>query len=352
MQDIYIYIVTCIAAIISTPIVSKIAIKIGAVDKPNHRKVHSKVMPSLGGLSIFVAFCIGHLLFYYPHKQFNALFIGGVIIIITGILDDIFDLSPKIKIIAQIIASSVVIFYGNLYLSSVNLPFVDTIVDLSYLGYALTFLWIIGITNAINLIDGLDGLASGVATITFITMYVLAILKQDYFVMTYALIMAGSSTGFLVYNFYPAKIFMGDTGALFLGYMLSVLSLMGFKNATFISFVVPILILGVPVFDTVFAIIRRKLRGQSFAQADKEHLHHLLMTTNSSQTRTVLTIYGISALFSIVSIIYSVVSAELGVIIIVVLFILIEYLARRIGLIEFKFYSFRKRDEIDKSDDK
>ncbi|MFZ7133058.1 MAG: MraY family glycosyltransferase [Eubacteriales bacterium] len=338
MKDIMIYIVSCGAALVATPIVSRLSIMIGAVDKPNNRKVHDKNMPNLGGLSIFAAFLLGHAIFYYPHRQFSAIFLGSIIIIITGILDDIYELSPKIKILAQLIAAGIVIFYGHLYLTAVNIPFVDKIVDLSYFGYFLTFLWIIGITNAINLIDGLDGLASGVSTITFITMYVLATLKQDYFVMTYALILAGASTGFLVYNFHPAKIFMGDTGAMFLGYMLSVLSLMGFKNATFISFVVPILILGVPVFDTFFAIIRRKLRGQSFAQADKEHLHHLLMTTNSSQTKTVLTIYGVSILFSIVSIIYSIVSAEIGLIILIILFVSLEYTAKKIGLLDKHFF--------------
>lgn len=340
MKDIWIYIVSCGAALVFTPLVSKISVFIGAVDKPNNRKIHNSYMPSLGGLSIFAAFLIGHMFFYYPHKQFNAILMGSIVIIITGIIDDIFELTPKIKLLFQILAAGIVIFYGHLYLSSISIPFIDKNIELSYFGYAFTFLWIIGITNAINLIDGLDGLASGVSTITFITMYILAILKQDYFVMTYSLILAGASTGFLVHNFYPAKIFMGDTGALFLGYMLSVMSLMGFKNATFISFVVPILIMGVPVFDTVFAIIRRKLRGQSFAQADREHLHHLLMTTNSSQIKTVLIIYSISIIFSAVAIIYSVVSDEIGLIILVLLFFIMQHVAAKIGLLDKNIFVF------------
>ncbi|MFZ7119650.1 MAG: MraY family glycosyltransferase [Eubacteriaceae bacterium] len=349
MKDIIVYIVCCILTIAITPLISKISIKYGAVDKPNNRKMHDDVMPTLGGLSIFAAFFLGHLLFGYPHFQFKAILLGSIIIVITGVVDDIFDLNPKMKILAQLLAATIVIFYGQLYLKTVDLPIVGTI-KLSYLGYFITYLWIIGITNAINLIDGLDGLASGVSTITFITMYILAIIKKDYFVMSYALILAGSSTGFLVYNFHPAKIFMGDTGALFLGYILSVLSLMGFKNATFISFVVPILLLGVPVFDTFFAIIRRKLRGQSFAQADKEHLHHLLMTTNASQTKTVLIIYGISIIFSVVSVVYSLVSEELGLMILIILFFLIEYIATRIGLLDRHFFPFSKiRTNLDEA---
>lgn len=339
MEDILIYLFCCSVAMAITPFISKFAIKIGAVDKPNKRKVHDKLMPTLGGLSIFTAFLLGHVFFGYPHFQFKSILIGSIIIVISGVIDDKFDLSPKFKVLFQLAAASVVIFYGGVYLKSITLPILGTI-KLNYLGYFLTYLWIIGVTNAINLIDGLDGLASGVATITFMTMYILAAIEGDYFVMTYALILAGSSTGFLVYNFHPAKIFMGDTGALFLGYIISVLSLMGFKNATFISFIVPILILGVPVFDTFFAIIRRKLRGQSFAQADKEHLHHLLMTTNRSQTKTVLMIYGISIIFSGVAIIYSVVSSKLGLTILVFLFVFIQYYAGKIGLLGKHFLPF------------
>jgi len=341
VKDILIYIVCCSIAIAITPLISKISIKIGAVDTPSKRKVHEKVMPTLGGLSIFISFILGHVFFGYPHFQFKAILIGSIIIIITGLVDDIYDLNPNVKLICQMLAASVIIFYGGLYLKTVHLPVVG-VVELHYFGYFFTYLWIIGITNAINLIDGLDGLASGVATITFITMYVLAIIEGDYFVMAYALMLAGASTGFLVYNFHPAKIFMGDTGALFLGFIISVLAIMGFKNATFISFVVPILILGVPVFDTFFAIIRRKLRGQSFAQADKEHLHHLLMTTNASQTKTVLIIYGISIIFSIVSVIYTLVSKELGLGILIVLFFIIQFIATKIGLLDKYFLPFSK----------
>ncbi|MPW27187.1 undecaprenyl/decaprenyl-phosphate alpha-N-acetylglucosaminyl 1-phosphate transferase [Alkalibaculum sp. M08DMB] len=348
MKDLLVYIVCCSIAIAVTPIIAKISIKIGAVDKPNNRKVHEKIMPTLGGLSIFIAFVLGHVFFGYPHFQFKAIMAGSIIIIITGIIDDIYDLDPKLKLIAQMVAASIIIFSGGLYLRSINLPIIG-LVELNYFGYFLTYLWIIGVTNAINLIDGLDGLASGVATITFMTMYILAIIEGDYFVMAYTLILAGASTGFLAYNFHPAKIFMGDTGAMFLGYIISVLALMGFKNATFISFVVPILILGVPVFDTAFAIIRRKLRGQSFAQADKEHIHHLLMTSNASQTKTVLIIYAISILFSAVAIIYTLVSPNLGFGILVVLFIIIQYIATKIGLLDRFFFPYSKITHTDEN---
>lgn len=345
MEDIKVYLFCCAVSMAITPFIAKLALKIGAVDKPNKRKVHKQLMPTMGGLSIFIAFILGHALFGYPHFQFNAILIGAIIILISGIVDDKYEMSPKVKILFQLAAATVVIFYGGIYLKSITLPFIGRI-QLTYLGYFATYLWIIGVTNAVNLIDGLDGLASGVSTITFMTMYILAIVEGDYFVMSYALILAGSCTGFLVYNFHPATIFMGDTGALFLGYIISVLSLMGFKNTTFISLIVPILILGVPVFDTFFAIIRRKLRGQSFAQADKEHLHHLLMTTNSSQTKTVLTIYGMSIIFSTVSVIYSQVSRELGLVILVILFILIQYIAGKIGLLGRKvLYSHRQEEQ-------
>ncbi|MBF7096139.1 glycosyltransferase family 4 protein [Alkalibacter mobilis] len=328
MNPLLIYI-TCLAIAIGlTPLVSKVAIAVGAVDKPNKRKVHKVLMPTLGGLAIFGAFYAGHLLFRYPHYQFNAIFIGSLIILVTGIIDDIFDLSPKIKLLAQFTAASVVIFYGQLYFRSFTFPFIG-VVDPGYLGCVVAYLWIIGMTNAINLIDGLDGLASGVSSITFLTMYYLAAQMNDYFIMTYALILAGSTMGFLIYNFHPAKIFMGDTGAMFLGYIISVMALMGFRNATFISFVVPVLILGVPVFDTLFAIIRRKLSGKSVIEADKGHLHHVLMAQNASQTKSVLIIYGISILFSLVAIVYNTISAQMGVVLVVCVYLMIRILSRK-----------------------
>lgn len=312
MNPIVIYLACLVIAMVLTPTVARLAILVGAVDKPNHRKVHSKHMPTMGGLAIFFAFFLGHLIFRYPHFQFQGIFYGGLIILAAGIVDDLFGLQPRWKLLAQFIATTVVIFYGQVYFHSFTIPYVGW-VDPGFVGYIITYLWVIGMTNAINLIDGLDGLASGISSITFLTMYFLAAQVNDYFVMTYALILAGSTMGFLIYNFHPAKIFMGDTGAMFLGYIVAVMAMMGFRNATFISFVVPILILGVPVFDTVFAMVRRKIQGRPITQADKGHLHHLLMDLNRSQTKTVLIIYGISILFSAVAVIYDTVSPLMGV---------------------------------------
>ena len=185
-------------------------------------------------------------------------------------------------------------------------------------------------TNAINLIDGLDGLASGVSSITFLTMYILAAPLNDYFIMAYALILAGSTMGFLIYNFHPAKIFMGDTGDMFLGYIIAVMAMMGFRNATFISFVVPIIILGVPVFDTFFAMVRRKLQGKPMTQADRGHLHHVLMRLNESQTKTVLIIYGISIFFSAVAVVYNTISTTVGVSIMLVAYVVVRMCSRKL----------------------
>lgn len=310
-------------SMVMTPIVSRLALLLGAVDRPNHRKVHHKHMPTMGGLAIFGAFYVGHLVFRYPHFQFQGIFLGGLLILVAGMLDDLYGLSPKWKLLAQFLAATIVIFHGQVYFREMNLPFLG-LVNPGIGGIFLAYLWIVGMTNAINLIDGLDGLASGVSSITFLTMYLMAAPMNDYFTMTYALILAGRTMGFLIYNFHPAKIFMGDTGAMFLGYVVAVMAMMGLRNATFSSFMVPVILLGVPVFDTLFAMIRRKLQGKPMTQADKGHLHHLLLKVNESQTKTVLIIYGISILLSAVAVVYNTISTTVGIVLMLLVYVVVR----------------------------
>ena len=278
---IYLTMLVCfICSILITPIVKKIAFKIGATDKPNQRKVHQKIMPRLGGLAIYISFVVGVLIVQPQSTNPNtliAVMIGSAIVIITGILDDMFELSAKVKFLAQIIAAAVVIFYGGVQVEFINLPFSDGQLEFGFLSIPITFLWIVGITNAINLIDGLDGLAAGVSSIALITISVMAILIPNPFVVVMGAILLASTLGFLIFNFYPAKIFMGDTGALFLGYMIAVLSLLGFKNVTMISLIIPVIILGVPISDTFFAILRRIVNKKPLSAPDKSHLHHCLL---------------------------------------------------------------------------
>ncbi|ERM17084.1 MraY family glycosyltransferase [Brevibacillus halotolerans] len=292
-----------VVAFIATPYVKKLAIKIGAVDAPNDRKVHTKIMPRMGGLAIFIGFVVALFIFLKPlTNEMLGIFIGGTIVLITGILDDKYQLSPKWKLLGQIIGTAVVVIGFGLKIGVVNLPFGDVGLDfsagwLAVLAIPITMVWIIGVTNAINLIDGLDGLSAGVSGIATATMGVMAIIMKDTGVAMYCFILLGAIIGFLYFNFHPAKIFMGDTGALFLGFNLAALSIMGFKEAVFVSFIIPIVVLGVPLWDTFFAIVRRILNNKPISSADKGHLHHCLLNMGLSHRTTVITIYGMSAFF-------------------------------------------------------
>ncbi|PFO00026.1 undecaprenyl-phosphate alpha-N-acetylglucosaminyl 1-phosphate transferase [Bacillus sp. AFS076308] len=331
------------SSIILTPLVKKLAFKIGATDKPNQRKVHQRIMPRLGGLAIYISFLIGIAIIQpdaksllpimIPNENIHlAIILGSIIIILTGVLDDTKEISPKVKLAGQILASFIVVFLGDLKVEFINLPFGGQL-DFGFLSIPITMFWIIGITNAINLIDGLDGLAAGVSTIALFAISGMAYLMGNPYVMILALITAVSSLGFLVFNFHPAKIFMGDTGALFLGYLISVLSLLGFKNVTFISLVIPIIILGVPISDTFFAIIRRLVNKQPLSAPDKSHLHHCLLRLGFSHKQSVLIIYAMSLIFGLVAFIFSQSTVWGSLIVILTLLIAIEIIVEKIGLV-------------------
>lgn len=330
---VYLTFVLCfIASLLLTPLAKKLAIAIGAVDKPNYRKVHQKIMPRMGGLAIFLSFLIG-LLVLRPQDPYNwPIIIGSFIIVLTGLLDDKFELSPKLKLAGQLLAAIVVVVIGGVHVEFINLPFGGQL-EFGLLSVPLTILWIVGVTNAINLIDGLDGLAAGVSSIALITISFMAFLKGDAYVMSIALILLGSTLGFLIYNFHPAKIFMGDTGALFLGYMMSVVSLLGFKNVTVLSFVIPVIILGVPISDTFFAIIRRFIHKKPLSAPDKSHLHHCLLRMGYTHKQTVLIIYAISAMFGLVAIIFSMATIWGALLFGAILIIGIELFVESVGLV-------------------
>jgi UDP-GlcNAc:undecaprenyl-phosphate GlcNAc-1-phosphate transferase len=330
-----------VLSILITPLIKKFALVIGATDEPNKRKVHQTIMPRLGGLAIFISFMIGILILRPVSPASFAIIIGCIIIVITGIVDDIFGLSAKYKLIGQLTAALTVIFLGDLQVAFINLPFGGQL-EFGFLSIPFTIFWIVGITNAINLIDGLDGLAAGVSSIALITISGMALIQGNLYVVSVGLIVMVSTLGFLIYNFHPASIFMGDTGALFLGFIISVLSLLGFKNVTFISFVVPIMILGVPISDTIFAILRRIINKRPLSAPDKSHLHHCMLRIGFSHRQTVLLIYAMSALLGLVAVIYS--QARLGgaFFLIGVVILFIELIAEKIGLMGNDFHPLLK----------
>lgn len=325
--------VSFLVAILLTPIVIKLAFKIGATDRPNHRKVHTNVMPRLGGLAIFASFIIGILIIQPDSSYHLPIVLGSIVILLTGMIDDIKEISPKVKLLGQIIAALIVVVMGDITVSYINLPFGLGTINFGIFSIPITMLWIVGVTNAINLIDGLDGLAAGVSTIALFTIAGMAMVMGNAYVMVIALILAAGSLGFLAFNFHPAKIFMGDSGALFLGYMISVLSLLGFKNVTFISLIIPIIILGVPISDTFFAIIRRLVNKQPLSAPDKSHLHHCLMRSGFSHRQTVLLIYAMAAVFGLAAFIFSQSTVWGSVIVVLALLITIEVIVEKIGLI-------------------
>ncbi|PAE25824.1 MraY family glycosyltransferase [Bacillus sp. 7894-2] len=328
----YLTLILCfLCSVVLTPLVKKLAFRIGATDKPEQRKVHQKIMPRLGGLAIYISFLLGVMIFQ-PSKEYHLpILVGSVVIIIIGILDDMYNLSAKIKFIAQIGAALIVVLWGGVEVSFINAPFGGKI-EFGYLAIPLTVLWIVGVTNAINLIDGLDGLAAGVSSIALITISVMAIIMGNTYVIAISTLVLVSTIGFLLYNFHPAKIFMGDTGALFLGYMIGVLSLLGFKNVTMISFIIPILILGVPLSDTFFAIIRRFINKQPLSAPDKSHLHHCLLNLGFTHRQTVLMIYAIAAFFGLAAVIFSQAKIWGSLVLIAVILVMIELFAEIIGL--------------------
>ena len=294
------------------PIVKKIAQFIGAMDVPNERKVHKVPIPRLGGLGIYGGFLLGYMLFGQHSVQMNAILIGSFIIIVTGIFDDIKPVPAKYKFLGQIVGASIIPLYGGILLKDISA--FGIYINFGILSYPITILFIVGIVNCINLIDGLDGLSSGISSIYFLTIGILGLIlnNSNGLDVTLTFIMLGSTLGFLLHNFHPAKIFMGDSGSMFLGYIIAVISLLGFKNVTLTSFVVPMFLLAIPVMDTLFAILRRLINHKPIGMPDKNHLHHQLLNMKLSQTKTVLVIYFVDILFAVASILYVIGNQMLG----------------------------------------
>ena len=290
-------------AFIATPVVKSLAEKVGAVDVPkDNRRMHNHPIPRMGGLAIFLGFLLSTLIFVPLSNAMQGMLLGSVIIVILGIFDDIYALPALPKLVVQIVAALAAVLHGNVIqvISNPNIFSDNPYWVLGAWAVPVSVIWIVAITNAVNLIDGLDGLAVGVATISSLTMLVIAMLVSDSLVALMMAALAGSCIGFLPYNHNPAKIFMGDTGSTFLGFVLATVSIQGlFKFYTIISFAVPFLMLGLPLFDTCFAILRRLSKGQNPMAPDRSHVHHRLIDMGFSQKQAVATLYLISAILGL-----------------------------------------------------
>ena len=292
-----------VVALISTPVVRSLAFRVGAVDVPKDgRRMHNHPIPRMGGLAIFFGFLLSVLVFLPLSKQYRGMLLGAVIIVILGIFDDIYALPAKPKFLVQIVAALIPATHGVVIqaFSNPNVFSDNPYWVLGNLSVPLTVLWIVAITNAVNLIDGLDGLANGVSAISATTVLVIALIGGQFQVAVVMAALVGACVGFMPYNMNPAKMFMGDTGATFLGYILATMSIQGlFKFYAIISFAVPFLILGLPIFDTAFAFIRRIAHGQSPMHADRSHIHHRLIDMGLNQKQAVATLYVISAILGL-----------------------------------------------------
>lgn len=298
------FVVTTIISACLIPLINKAAMQLGIVAHMNKRTIHTHEIARLGGYAIYISSLIGSVLFLKTDHQINAILIAGFIIFMVGLYDDVHDLSPKVKLIFEIMAAVIVIVYGEIYIKGFVYFPNDAITIFSGI---VTLFWIVGITNAINLIDGLDGLAAGISIIVLVTISVTSILAGRSDIASLALVLAGSILGFLFFNFHPAKIFLGDCGALYIGFMIAVISLLGFgyNASAFFTLGAPVIVLMVPIMDTLIAIIRRKVHHKKFSEADRGHLHHNLMfKLKLGQKKSVLILYLVTFLFSLTSYLY------------------------------------------------
>ncbi|MCL2838325.1 MAG: undecaprenyl/decaprenyl-phosphate alpha-N-acetylglucosaminyl 1-phosphate transferase [Oscillospiraceae bacterium] len=296
----------------ATPVVMLYANKIGAMDVPkDNRRVHKKPIPRIGGLAIFYGFIISVLIFAAIDREMMGILIGSVIIVTVGVIDDIKGLPAIVKLIFQLIAAGVVV-YSGVQIEFLGIPnFISEyggVIPLTgWISTGVTVLWIVAATNAVNLIDGLDGLAVGVSSIASMSLLALTLFvvgEPNIPIITAAV--AGAGFGFLPYNYNPAKIFMGDTGSTFLGFILACVAVQGlFKMSAVMSLAIPILILGLPLFDTGFAFLRRMLKGQSPMTPDRGHLHHRLLDMGFTQRQAVAILYTMAAVLSLSAVVIS-----------------------------------------------
>lgn len=305
LQCVLVFAVAFIITFSATPFVKLIAKKIGAIDVPkDNRRMHKKPTPRMGGLAMFYGFIASLLVFVDLDKPLMGIVLGSIIIVALGIIDDCKALKAKPKFLVQILAAIIAVMMG-VTIQYVKLPIIGTVHFSAPWSHILAVIWIVSITNAVNLIDGLDGLAAGVSAISSLSLFLIALILPNSSQM--ALVCAGlvgCCVGFLPFNSNPAKIFMGDTGALFLGYTLACISILGaYKSYALISFVAPFLVLGLPLFDTAFAIIRRILNHKPIMSADRGHLHHRLIDMGFSPKQAVTILYCISSLLGLSAIV-------------------------------------------------
>ncbi len=333
------FIIAAGMALLVTPGVIFLAKKTGALDKPDARKVHKNPIPRIGGLGIYLAFMAAMTAVLVlvsvdaeVQQEIVGLMVSGTLIVVIGLIDDYTNLPAKVKLLGQIIAACVLVIGFDVRIDFITDPFGDYLF-LEYLAVPATLFWIVGLTNTVNLIDGLDGLAAGVSSIAAVTIFLVALQQGFMLVAVLTAALAGAAFGFLYYNFNPARIFMGDSGSMFLGFMLAGISVIGaVKSAATIALIVPILALGLPIMDTTFAIVRRYRGGVPIFKPDKGHLHHRLLDLGFTQRQAVLLMYVISALLGLSAVALTEVSPQMSIAIVCVVISAVLFGAKKIGI--------------------
>ena len=334
MNDILYVALPFTISMVLTPIVKRIAFRLDAFAQINERTVHSGKIIRIGGAAIYLAFIVSMAVFMKTDMAMNGILLGGTIMFFGGLIDDFVNLRPLYKFTFQIVAAVVLIASG-VTLDVIRLPLGITI-PMGVISVIVTFLWITGITNAVNLIDGLDGLCGGISVIILFVIAMLAVIERRSDVEMLSLILAGATLGFLIYNAHPASIFMGDCGALFLGFIISAISLLGFKSSTIMTLALPLLLLGLPIIDTLSAILRRTLKGHKFSEADKSHIHHLLMN-KFGHKNTVIIMCIVTALFGLTAYCYMI-NKGLGFLSLFVIMLAVEMFIEVSGMISDKYH--------------
>ncbi|PKL44424.1 MAG: undecaprenyl-phosphate alpha-N-acetylglucosaminyl 1-phosphate transferase [Candidatus Riflebacteria bacterium HGW-Riflebacteria-1] len=343
-QVIFPFLIAWLAGTLLVPMVRRIALNLGLVDRPGDRKIHKSPIPRVGGIALYIGGLIGALPFLQDNTETFGILLAGTFVMLIGLLDDLIDLQARVKLAGQIVACCILLFCG------VKIGFVTDfisgqgLVALGLLTYPLTFLWVIGLTNTVNLVDGVDGLAGGIVFIALATLLAVrlvtphlhdSVLISNVLVLTAAIM--GSLIAFLRYNIYPAVIFMGDSGAYFLGFMTAALSVAGAtKGSILFPLVVPLIALGLPVFDVFFAILRRYSRKVPIFQADKEHLHHRLLQKGFSQRDTTRFLWMVSTCFGFVAVLaadipHRGIQTFSAIFLVIMIFLCISFFIRKVG---------------------
>lgn len=331
----YTFLAALVVTFVLTPFVKRLAVAIGAVDRPDARKVHHGLIPRLGGLAVYAGFIASIALTVgFDDPQLLGLACGATFLIFVGILDDRYSLPPKVKLCGQIMAAAIFVVIFGVRIDWLKLPFVGYLYFPALISIPLTIFWIIGFVNTVNLIDGLDGLAAGIAAIASVTISFFAFQMGQWVCAAAMVAMAGAAIAFLQYNFNPAKIFMGDTGSMFLGYVIAAVSVMGsMKTAAIAVLIVPLVALSVPIMDTLMAIARRKHSGVPVFSPDKRHLHHRLLAKGLTQKQVVLIMYALTAFFSCTALLVIHLQLAAGVLLLAVVLVIYLLWAKRLGVL-------------------